>query len=146
MKSLFASLSLVVFLAMTGCSLGTRGGPGATNPNAAKPLYGQSDDTFNLSVPVLATAVKQGETKATAISIKRGTNFDEDVKLTFSSLPRGVTFDPASPVIKRGDTEGRVTVTAADDASLGDFTVRVTGHPTQGADASNEFDITVAKR
>jgi hypothetical protein len=35
---------------------------------------------------------------------------------------------------------------AADDASLGDFAVKVTGHPTHGADASNELKITVAKK
>jgi hypothetical protein len=33
-----------------------------------------------------------------------------------------------------------------DDASLGDFTIKVTGHPTKGADATNEFKITVAEK
>ena len=37
-------------------------------------------------------------------------------------------------------------VTAADEAALGDFTIKVTGHPTKGADASNEFKITVDKK
>jgi hypothetical protein len=146
MKSSFAGLLVVVFVAFTGCNLGTRGGPGATNPNARKPLYGQSDDTFNLSVPSLSTALKQGETKATSIGIQRGTNFDEQVTLIFASMPRGVTLDPPSPVIKRGETEAKVALTAANDASLGDFTLNVTGHPTKGADASNELKITVAKR
>ena len=146
MKTLFAGLLLVVFVAFTGCNLGTRGGPGATNPNASKPLYGQSDDTFNLSVPSLSTALKQGETKAASIGIKRGTNFDEKVTLKFASMPKGVTLDPASPVINRGETEAKVAFTAADDASLGDFTIQVTGHPTKGVDASNELMITVAKR
>ncbi len=147
MKSSFAGLLVVVFVAFTGCNLGTRGGPGATDPNAKRPLlYGQSDDTFNLSVPNLSTTVSQGETKSTAIGIKRGTNFDEEVTLIFASMPRGVTLDPRSPVVKRGETEAKFALTVADDASLGDFTVKVTGHPTKGADASNEFRITVAKR
>ena len=60
-------------------------------------------------------------------------------------MPQGVTLDPASPVIKHGATETKVTLKAAADASLGDFTVKVTGHPTKGADASHEFKITVAK-
>jgi hypothetical protein len=144
MKSSLAGL-LVVFIAFTGCNLGTRGGPGATGPNAKTPLYGQADDTFNLNVSGLSTAVKQGETKTASIGIKRGTNFDEEVTLIFASMPRGVTLDPGSPVIKRSETETKVAFTAADDASLGDFTITVTGHPTEGGDASNEFTITVAK-
>ena len=146
MKGSSAGLLVVVFVASIGCNLGTRGGPGATNPNASKPLYGQDNDTFNLSVPGLSTAIKQGEAKVVSIGIKRGINFDEEVTLLFASMPRGVTLDPRSPVIKRGDTEAKVTVTATDEASLGDFTVNVTGHPTKGADASNELKINVAKR
>jgi hypothetical protein len=60
-------------------------------------------------------------------------------------MPRGVTIDPQNPIIKRGETEAKLTFKAAGDASLGDFTLRVTGRPTKGADASNEFRITVAK-
>ena len=129
-----------------------RGGPGAANPTATKHYYdyGQADDTFNLSVPsstpYLSTSLKQGETKAVSISIKRGKNFDEDVTLQFADMPKGVTLDPASPVIKHGDTEAKLMVKAEDDAALGDFTVKVTGHPTKGTDSSNEFKITVAKK
>jgi hypothetical protein len=45
-----------------------------------------------------------------------------------------------------GDTEAKVTLKATADASLGDFTVKVTGHPTKGRDATNELKITVAKK
>lgn len=145
MKVVFAGLLLMTLVAFTGCNQGTPGGPGATDPNARKPVYGQADDTFNLSVPLLSTAVKQGETKAVSISIKRGKNFDEDVTLLFAGLPRGVTLDPTRPHIKHGDTEAKLTLRTADDASLGDFTVKVTGHPTKGADASTDFKITVDK-
>jgi len=40
---------------------------------------------------------------------------------------------------KRKDTEVTFTLRAADDASLGDFTVKVMGHPTTGGDASNDL-------
>jgi len=145
---LAGSLVVAVFVAFSGCSdLGTRGGPGATDPNATRPLiYGQSDDTFNLSMPNLSTTVTQGQTKSASMGIKRGTTFDEEVTLRFAAMPRGVTLDPQSPVIKRGETEAQFTFKAAEDASLGDFTLHVTGQPTKGADASNEFAITVAKR
>jgi hypothetical protein len=117
-----------------------------SNTSAKAPLYGEADDTFNLSVPFLSTTLKQGETKAVSMGIKRGKNFDQDVGLKFDGLPKGVTLDPASPVIKHGDTEAKLTLKAADDASLGDFTVKVTGHPTKGPDASTEFKITVDKK
>ncbi len=60
-------------------------------------------------------------------------------------MPQGVTLDPTSPVIKHGETETKVTLKAAADASLGEFTIKVIGHPTKGADGSTEFKITVAK-
>ncbi|MEI8375269.1 MAG: hypothetical protein WCJ35_20805, partial [Planctomycetota bacterium] len=47
---------------------------------------------------------------------------------------------------RRTDTEAQVTLTGADDASLGSFAIKVTGHPAKGADASNEFNLTVAKK
>jgi hypothetical protein len=146
MKCAFVGSLVLVFVAITGCNLGTRGGPGASDPNAKSPLlYGQSDGTFNLSVPNTSTTVRQGETNSTAVGIKRGANFDEEVTLSFAAMPRGVTIDPQHPIIKRGETDAKLTFKAADDASLGDFTLRVTGQPTKGADASNEFRITVAK-
>jgi hypothetical protein len=56
-----------------------------------------------------------------------------------------VTTDPASPAIKHGDKEASVTFNTAGDAALGDFTVKVTGHPTKGADAVSELKISIAK-
>ncbi len=146
MKRSFTGLLAMALVAVTGCNQGTPGGPGAADPTAKKPLYGQANDTFHLSVPTLSTTLKQGETKEGSIGIKRGKNFDEDVTLTFADVPKGVTLDPASPVIKHGDTEAKFTLKGADDASLGDFTVKVTGHPTKGGDASHEFKLTVAQK
>jgi hypothetical protein len=103
-------------------------------------------ETFTVSVPTYSTSVKQGETKAVAISIKREKNFDEDVTLNFADLPKGTTLEPASPVIKHGDTEAKLMLKSENDAALGDFAIKVTGHPTKGADASSDFNITVAKK
>jgi len=144
MKRTFAGLLAVALVALAGCSGNDKaGGPGATNTTGKQPLYGQADNTFNLTAP--STSLKQGETKAVSIGIKRGTNFQEDVTLKFAYEPQGVTLDPASPVIKHGETETKVTLKARADASLGDFTIKVIGHPAKGADASHDFKITVAK-
>jgi uncharacterized membrane protein len=103
-------------------------------------------DTFTLGVPFLSPSLKQGEAKTVAISIKRDKAFDRDVTLSFADLPAGVTVEPAAPAIKNGEAETKVTLKAADDAALGTFTVKMTGHPTAGADATHEFKFTVAKK
>ena len=159
MKSLHVGLVAMALVALNGCTQGTPGGPGAVNtpsttPNKTttttttvqKPVLGQAEETFNLSVPSLSTGMKQGETKAASISLSRGKNFDEDVTLKFDDLPKGITIDPDSPVIKHGEKEAKITFQAADDAALGDFTIKVTGHPTKGADAKTEFKLTVAEK
>jgi uncharacterized membrane protein len=145
MKTTFATLLVLGLVAFTGCNKGTEGGPGATNPTN-KSHIGQTEDTFSLTVPTLSTKLKQGESKVVDIGIKRGKNFDEDVALKFDNMPQGVTIDPATPTIKHGDSDTKITVKTADDAAVGDFTVKVTGHPTKGTDASNDLKLTVQKK
>lgn len=142
----FSGLLMMALVAMSGCERGTSGGPGVTNPPHMQPVYGEADETFNLSVPMMSTTLHQGESKEVAVGIKRGTNFEEDVTLKFAEGPKGVTVDSANPVIKHGDTEAKLTFKASDDASLGDFTVKITAHPTKGTDATSDFKITVAKK
>jgi len=146
MKFSVAGLMMLAVFALTGCNQGTPGGPGVTNPPHKQPAYGENENTFNLSVPHMSTTLHQGETKEASIGIARGKNFDGDVTLIFAEGPKGVTLDSASPMIKHGDTEAKVTLKAAADASLGDFTIKVTGHPVTGADATSEFKVTVAKK
>ena len=132
--------------ALIGCNQGTPGGPGATDTSAKKPAYGQAEDTFNLSAPVMSTSTKQGEQTEATIGIKRAKNFDEDVTLKFTDVPKGVTIEPASPVIKHGDADVKITFKIKDEAALGDFNVKVTGHPTKGGDAKIEFKLNVAAK
>jgi hypothetical protein len=147
MKRVLAALVVPALLAIVGCNpSGTPGGPGATGGSAKKPLIGEADDTFDLNPPSLSVSVTQGETKATSIGIKRGKNFDQDVGLKFADMPKGVSIDPASPVIRHGDAEAKFTVKAADDAAVGNFVIKVTGHPGTGPNASHEFKITVSKK
>ena len=143
MKSSFAGLAVMTLAALTGCSQGTPGGPGTTGKN---PAYGQADNTFNLSVPVMSSSLQQGEQTEATVGIKRAKNFDEDVALEFADVPTGVTVEPASPVIKQGDTDAKITFKAGDEAPLGNFKVKVTGHPTKGSDAQIEFKLTIAAK
>jgi uncharacterized membrane protein len=147
MKSPLTGLLATALVALTGCNQGTPGGPGVTtSPPHKPPAYGEADNTFNLSMPRMSTTLHQGETKDVSIGIERGTNFDGDVTLEFAGGPQGVTLVSANPVIKHGDTEAKVTLKAQDDASLGDFTIKVTGHPAKGVDATNQLRITVVKK
>lgn len=147
MKISFAGLLMTALVALTGCNQGIPGGPGVTtNPPHKPPAYGEADNTFNLSMPRTSTTLHQGETKDVSIGIERGTNFDGDVTLAFADGPKGVTLDSANPVIKHGDSEAKVTLKARDDASLGDFTIKVTGHPSKGPDATNLLKVTVVKK
>jgi len=147
MKSSFAGLVALVPIVLAGCGqVSTPGGPGVTTPPKKQPAYGEAEKTFNLSVPRMSTSLHQGETKEVSIGIERGKNFEGDVTLTFADGPEGVSIGSASPIIKHGDTAAKVTLKATADASLGDFTVKVTGHPTQGSDATSELKITVAKK
>ncbi|WP_395090424.1 hypothetical protein [Armatimonas sp.] len=146
MKLSFSLLALVALGALTGCNQGSPGGPGATDPAVREPMIGQDNDTFNLGIPLLATVLKQGETKSVAIGIKRGKNFDEDVTLKFSDLPKGITLEPSEPLLKHSETEAKFTVQASATAALGSFTIKVLGHPTKGTDAMADLKITVDKK
>lgn len=145
MKIVYATLTVAALIALAGCNKGTEGGPGASKSSNTSGV-GQTEDTFSLSVPTLSTKLKQGESRVVDIGIKRGKNFDQDVTLKFEGVPQGVILDPSSPVIKHGDTETKITAKAADDAAVGDFTVKVKGHPTKGADAINDLKLTIEKK
>ncbi|WP_040591641.1 COG1470 family protein [Schlesneria paludicola] len=157
-SSAFVGLAL---LAASGCMQGTSGGPGAQTPPASqphsankpviteseKPALSQPRDTFSLRLPILSTSLKQGESKSVTISIQRGTDFDQDVTLNFSNMPSGVTLSPAAPMITKEEKETKVSVLAAEDAALGDFTVNVSGHSSKGGpDATNELKLSVSAK
>jgi hypothetical protein len=148
-----------VLLAAIGCNeASTPGGPGVTSKPtvsgttsttstvANRPVYGEADRTFQLSTPALSTRLKQGETKTVAVALSRGKNFDEDVALKMTDVPQGVTVEPSSPRILHGDKDCKVSIQAAEDAALGEFTINVVGHPAKGADATTTLKLTVVEK
>lgn len=145
MKKTVFVLALAVIAGLTGCDKSTSGGPGVTKPESEQATIGLSEDTFSLDTPMLSTKLAQGETSAITIGIKRGENIDQDVTLSFNDLPSGVTVNPLAPVIMHGDMGANITVTAAADAALGDFSIKVVGHPKTGPDALTELKITVGE-
>ncbi len=146
MKNILNGFVVLAIAALAGCTQGTPGGPGMTSTTAQKPTYGQADNTFNLSVPIMSSSLQQGSQAEATVGIKRAKNFDEDVTLLFADVPQGVTIEPASPVIKHGDTDTKITFLAEDEAPLGDFKIKITGHPTKGGDAQIDFKLRLAAK
>jgi hypothetical protein len=133
MRNIFAAFS----------NRGTSGGPGATDPPSSPSFTGQAEATFSLSVP--SVDLNQGSTIPVTIGIHRGQNFGQDVSLMFGALPKGISFTPACPQIKHGDSDTEILLTALNDAALGDFTISVTGQPASGAEAVGEMKVSIEK-
>ncbi len=143
MRYALTAWALAAWTALVGCDQGTPGGPGTAGE---KPAYGQADNTFNLSVPLMPPALQQGEATVATIGITRAKNFDQDVTLGFANVPEGVAIEPAAPVIKSGEAGTQITLTAEDATPLGGFNVKVTGHPAEGSDAQIEFGLIIVAK
>lgn len=159
MKTLGIGLLLLALAVAVGCTKSSQESEQSNKPQeseqsnkpvkvvAKKPIAGEADKTFSLSVPFESVTLTQGEEKSMLIGINRGENFREEVEIKVSGLPQGVTLETAKPVIKQGDTDAALTLKAAPDAALGDFTIKVTGlTASSGADFSKEVNLTVAEK
>jgi hypothetical protein len=159
MKTFVIGLLLLTLAVAVGCTESSSDGPQAVAPReseqqkepvkvvAKKPIAGEADKTFSLSIPFESVTLTQGEQKSMLIGINRGENFREEVKIEVTDLPQGVTLETAKPVIKQGDTDAALMLKASPDAALGDFTIKVTGQTaSSGADFSKEVKLTVAKQ
>jgi uncharacterized membrane protein len=159
MKTLGISLVVLTLLGAVGCTQNASEGPEATTPatgeqsakpvvpEAKKPIAGEADSTFSLTVPFEAVTLTQREEEPVLIGINRGQDFAEQVAIEVSGLPAGVTLETADPAIKPGSTDVTLTLKAAADAALGDFTAKLTGRTaSSGADFSKELKITVAEK
>jgi len=146
--TLTAAVLLLSLIVLPGCTeKSTPGGGSAADQK--RPLTGENEGTFELTVPgsvPWATSVKQGESTPVTIGITRGKNFDQDVALSFSELPTGVTVDPAGASIKKSDPDAKLTLKANDEATVGTFTVKVIGTPGKGKASPHELKITVSKK
>jgi len=146
MKRSTLQWAFLTLATVTGCTQGTPGGPGTASPPAEQATVGQTEDTFNLSVPMMASTLQQGGKVEATLGIKRAKNFEQDVALKFADLPEGVTLEPASPVIKHGDADSKIMIHATDNVIPGDYKVKVTGHPTTGGDAEVEFKLSITDK
>ena len=137
---------MTALLAVTGCGDSTPGGPGAKPPTPVTPADSPGGGTFTLSGIPGAVTLKQGEAKAFTVTIARKDNFREAVKLEFTGLPKGASIDPAHPAIAAGDADAKFTLKADDEAALGEFAVKMVGHPGRGLDSTSDLKVTIEKK
>jgi uncharacterized membrane protein len=132
-------VAALALAALVGCN---QSPPGGSPPSAG----GQRSTSFKLKGPDLATTVKQGDTQEVKLTVDRGKDFKEDVKLRIA-VPddaKGLTVDPADPVVKAGDKENlTIKVHAAKDATIGEHTLHITGVPEAGLATPVDVKVSV---
>jgi hypothetical protein len=128
-------------LVLAGCAAsGTVGGPGDTA--SRNPLW-LAPNTFTIGAPMFGVSLRQGQSKPVEIEIHRGKDFDQSVSLRVDPLPEGVTVEPSEPVIEASEKTALLTLIADNEAPLGEFTVRLTAQPQEGANAVDEFKLSI---
>ncbi len=133
MKKLITIMSMLALAAMVGCqsSSSSKGGSVTT------------DEGFKIAVPTFATTIKQGETQSIPVTLERDKYFKQDVKVLISTT-KGISIDPTSVMVKSNDKpEVQVRITAAQDAALGEYSIRVLGTPKTGEPTSTVFNVKV---
>jgi uncharacterized membrane protein len=170
MKQLLMSLCVLTLSTATGCNSAPRDTEEAAKPTSTetsnepvsvvakrpvadeeqdvkKPVAGEAEHTFGLSVPVESVALKQGEEVSVRIGIERGTNFSEEVEIEVTGLPAGVTVEAEQPSITKDSKGVDLKLKAAEDAALGEFTTKVTGSTKSSvADISKEIKLTITQK
>jgi len=127
------SLAAVTGLFLVGCNKSPEGGaPGTENK-------------FTMTLPTTETNLRQGQKETVKISITRGKDFKQTVKLKVeppadSKIKAELSKDAIAPA---DPTEVSVTLDVAKDAPLGHHMIKVTGTPDQGAATTGEFKVEV---
>jgi uncharacterized membrane protein len=162
--------AVAMFAALAGCTQeSTPGGPGVSNtPKAVnkttestktdnngttrqeiattretkKPVVTDKAETFTLHAPRMATTLDTGKKKEVEISISRGKEFTQSVKLEFKP-PAGVMVTPAMATIPAGQDKVTVTVEATKEAAAGKTQVEVMAIPETGKSVSLEIPVEV---
>jgi hypothetical protein len=114
-----------------------------TSPEGGTP---RTKSSFKLDLPrsVPVKDIKQGDTTTFDASIDRGSEFKQNVKLTVTK-PDKIDVKLSKDTIKGSeDTKFTISVSPAKDAPLGEQTIKVTGTPEGGGEATTgEFKIKV---
>jgi len=135
MTKLLTAVALTAFaLVPVGCNQSPQGGAPGT------------DNSFKLTGGTIPNAIKQGDTESVKITLDRGKNFHQTVKLdakgsdkVHATLDRTTVKDGESPDVN-------VKIHPADDAPAGDYKVTVTGTPDTGSPTNLELTVKVTQK
>jgi hypothetical protein len=148
MKLVALAACVGMLVVVSGCTeQSSPGGPGvkrqavqpqpeakSTTTTANKPVEQNvvinKNETFRLVLPN-SESFDRGKTTDMTVSINRGRDFNESVKLQFSA-PKGVTITPAEPVIPAGHDKIKVSVAVANDAPREKTSMNVKAIPQTG--------------
>ncbi len=128
------SMAVVGAVLMTGCNKSPEGGePNTTN-------------TFTISAPTMPTTIKQDNRESVTLTLKRGKDFKQSVKLAASSPTDKVKAELNKTAVAPSDPgDVSLTLQVAKDAPLGDHTIHVTATPDSGQATSVDVKIKVEK-
>jgi hypothetical protein len=107
---------------------------------------------FTLSAsPASLTIVRDGASSSTAIAIEPSGGFKEQVTLTMSGVPAGVSVTPAPPVTVSPNAAGNYPLTtftfaASATAAPGTYTITVTRTGTGGTSRSTTLTLRVKRK
>jgi hypothetical protein len=146
-RTLVPAVLVCGMMAASGCSNESKpGGPGATTKPTPKGetqvVADNPDQTFTVKVPATETNIDQGKDDEVTLTIDRGKDFKQAVKVAFEA-PQGVTITPPSGEFAAGSTEMKVRVAAAATAPVGKADVKVTGTPETGKPVMTTFPVEI---
>src|SRR5262245_34456125 len=140
------TLGLVTVAALIGCSHESqRGGPGASGTSTAGRGADNRAETFTVAVPSTTTSVAPGQREEVTISIDRGSQFKQPVKLQFKAPP-GMKVVPEEAEIQPGDTSTKVFVEATGEGTPGKAYIEVVGVPQSGKSVSVRMPVEIKKK
>src|SRR5262249_50615646 len=146
MKKLMAVVACTALAVCIGCNQNKSapGGPGAPGGSTSSRSGATKADTFTITPPSGTTDIKEGQSKEITISLNRGRDFKQNVKLTLSTDAKGLTIKPDTAELKAADTATSVkfTLEAAKDAATGEHVVTVKASP-EGAGESTQSSFKV---
>jgi len=140
-----AAVTAGLFAAGCGNTSNTGGGASKTVSSAggAHAEDAKKDDTFTIKGPALATTLKQGEKKDIELTVSRGKDFHEGVKLT-ADAPKGLKVTIEKATVAASDPEkALMSVEAEKDAAVGDHPIKVTATPDKGQATSLDVRVKV---
>src|SRR5438132_4593381 len=117
MKKVLATFLCTALAVSFGCTehKSTPGGPGATGTQGKSTKdttrdttrdTSAKDNTFTITAPSGTTDIKQGQAKEISVSVNRGKEFKQNIKLSLTSEEKGVTVKPEVAELKASDNAG----------------------------------------